>query len=182
MMESASRAKLRIAFVAGGALLASLGAVLLIRRKLMRFDWRVMLVSVPAFFVVYYAMIGAAGQGYSPSLVPAQGHIAVVMAKYGVLAMIVQLCASLWALRNQGSLTERLAKANGIAWMGLMLAMIPAGLAWAFMPPPYVSLPGPHALVLIPAVEVAVSCLAVDVALTLVVEVIIAAARAWHRE
>jgi Type I phosphodiesterase / nucleotide pyrophosphatase len=181
-VDVSERRELRIAFVAGGALLASLGAVLLIRRKLMRFDWRVMLVSVPAFFVVYYAMIGAAGQGYSPSLVPAQGHIAVVMAKYGVLAMIVQLCASLWALRNQGSLTERLAKANGIAWMGLMLAMIPAGLAWAFMPPPYVSLPGPHALVLIPAVEVAVSCLAVDVALTLVVEVIIAAARAWHRE
>ena len=170
------RRALRIGLVAGGALLAMFGAVLLIRRRVMLLDWRVLLVSVPAFFVVYYAMIGAAGQGFSPSLVPAQGHIAVVMAKYGIAAMIVQLLASLWALRDQGSLSERLAKANGIAWMGLMLAMIPAGLAWAFLPPPYVTLPGAHTLVLIPAVEVAVSCLAVDVALTLVVEVIIAVA------
>jgi len=66
--------------------------------------------------------------------------------------------------------------------MGLMLAMIPAGLAWAFMPPPYVTLPGAHALVLIPAVEVAVACAAVDVALTLVVEVIVFAARAWQHD
>jgi hypothetical protein len=174
------RRALRIGLVAGGALLSTFGAVLLIRRRVLRLDWRVLLVSVPAFFVVYYAMIGAAGQGFSPSLVPAQGHIAVVMAKYGIAAMIVQLLASLWALRDQGTLTDRLAKANGIAWMGLMLAMIPAGLAWAFMPPPYITLPGAHSLVLIPAVEVAVSCLAVDVALTLVVEVIVFAARAWH--
>ena len=172
----------RIAIVAGGAVLATLGALLLIRRRTMKLDWHVLVVSVPAFSVAYYAMIGAAGQGFSPSLVPAQGHIAVVMAKYGIAAMIVQLLASLWALRNQGSLSERLAKANGIAWMGLMLAMIPAGLAWAFMPPPYVTLPGAHALVLIPAVEVAVACAAIDVALTLVVEVIVFAARAWQHD
>ncbi|MEO8843656.1 MAG: alkaline phosphatase family protein [Kofleriaceae bacterium] len=181
-LDVKARRAWRIGLVAGGALLATFGAVLLIRRRVMLLDWRVLLVSVPAFFVVYYAMIGVAGQGFSPSLVPAQGHIAIVMAKYGIAAMLVQLLASLWALRDQGSLGERLAKANGIAWMGLMLAMIPAGLAWAFLPPPYVTLPGAHTLVLIPAVEVAVSCLAVDVALTLVVEVIIAAARAYHSD
>jgi hypothetical protein len=176
------RRAMRIGLVAGCALLAVFGAVLLIRRRVMKMDWRVLVVSVPAFSVAYYAMIGAAGQGFSPSLVPAQGHIAIVMAKYGVAAMVVQLLASMWALRNQGSLTERLAKANGIAWMGLMLAMVPAGLAWAFMPPPYVTLPGAHLLVLIPAVEVAVACAAVDVALTLVVEVIVFAARAWQHD
>jgi hypothetical protein len=176
------RRAMRIALVGGCTVLAVFGAVLLIRRRVMKMDWRVLLVSVPAFSVAYYAMIGAAGQGFSPSLVPAQGHIAVVMAKYGVAAMVVQLLASMWALRNQGSLTERLAKANGIAWMGLMLAMVPAGLAWAFMPPPYVTLPGAHLLVLIPAVEVAVACAAVDVALTLVVEVIVFAARAWQHD
>ena len=104
------------------------------------------------------------------------------MAKYGIAAIIVQLGASLWALRDQGSFAERLAAANGAAWMGLMLAMLPAGLAWAFYPPPYVTVPGPHALVLIPAVEVAVACAAVDVALILVVEVIVFMARAWQHE
>jgi cytochrome bd-type quinol oxidase subunit 2 len=112
---------------------------------------------------------------------PAQGHLAAAMAKYGLAAMVVQLGASLWALRNEGSLAERLAAANGIAWMGLTLAMLPAGLAWAFFPPPYVTVPGPVWLVLIPAIEVAVACAAVDVALTLLVEVIVFAARAWHK-
>jgi hypothetical protein len=58
--------------------------------------------------------------------------------------------------------------------------MVPAGLAWAFFPPPYVSVPPPLWLVLIPAVEVAVACAAVSVALTLMVEVIVFAARAWQ--
>ncbi|MEO8550553.1 MAG: alkaline phosphatase family protein [Kofleriaceae bacterium] len=176
------RRALRVGLVGVAAVIATIGAVLLTRRRVMRFDWRVLVVSVPAFFVVYYAMIAAAGQGFSPSLVPAQGHIAIVMAKYGIAAMVVQLLASMWALRNQGSLTERLATANAIAWLGLLLAMIPAGLAWAFLPPPYVTLPGAHTLVLIPAVEVAVACAAIDVALILVVEVIVFAARAWHGE
>ena len=172
----------RIAMVAGGALLASALAVLLIRRRVLRLDLRVLMVSVPAFFIVYYALIGTLGQRFSPSLLPAQGNIAATMAKYGIIAMVVQLLANLWALRNQGNLAERLAAANGVAWMGLMLAMVPAGLCWAFFPPPYVTLPGPVWLVMIPAIQVAVACAAVDVALTLMVEVIIFAARAWHRE
>jgi len=88
----------------------------------------------------------------------------------------------MWALRNQGSLAQRLAKANAIAWTGLMLAMIPAGLVWAFFPAPYIGVPAPLWLVMIPAVEVAVACAAIDVALTLFVEVIIFAARAWYRQ
>jgi hypothetical protein len=35
--------------------------------------------------------------------------------------------------------------------------------------------------VLIPAVEIAVACAAIDVAITLGVEVIVFAARVWHR-
>jgi hypothetical protein len=171
----------RIAIVAGGFVLATLLAVMLIRRRVLRFDARVLLVSVPAFFVVYYALIGTFGQGFSPSLLPAQGHLAGAMVKYGVVGMIVQLLASLWALRHHGTLAERLAAANGIAWTGLTLTMVTAGSIWAVFPPPYVSLPGPLWLVLIPAVEVAVACAAVNVALTLGFEVIVFAARAWHR-
>ncbi|HEY3807533.1 MAG TPA: alkaline phosphatase family protein [Kofleriaceae bacterium] len=172
----------RIGAVVLGALIAIAFAFVAVKRRVMRLDWRVLLVSVPAFFVVYYATIGAVGQGFSPSLLPAQGHLATTMAKYGIAAIAVQLCASLWALRDQGSFAERLAAANGAAWMGLLIAMLPAGLVWAFYPPPYVTVPGPHALVLIPAIEVAVACAAVDVALILVVEVIVFMARAWQHE
>jgi hypothetical protein len=172
---------LRIGLVIGGAALAIAFAILLVRRRVLRLDVRVLLVSVPAFFVVYYGLIGLMGQRFSPSLLPAKGHLATTMAQYGLAALAIQLAFSLWALRSQRTLAERLAAANGIAWMGLMLAMIPAGLAWAFFPPPYVSLPPPVWLVLIPAVEVAVACCALSIALTLMVEMIVFASRAWHK-
>jgi ABC-type spermidine/putrescine transport system permease subunit I len=100
---------------------------------------------------------------------------------YGLVATVGQLGANLWALRQQPSLADRLAAASGIAWVGLALSMIPAGLLWAVFPPPYVTLPGPLWLVLIPAVQVAVAGTAMTFALTLIVEVIVFAARAWHR-
>jgi hypothetical protein len=171
----------RIAIVAGGALLAGVLAVLLIRRRVLRLDRRVLLVSIPAFFVVYYGLIATLGQRFSPSLLPAQGHLAGQMVRYGLISMLFQLVASLWALRNQPTLGERLAAANGIAWAGLMSTMVAAGLFWAFYPPPYVDLPGPLWLVLIPAALVAVACAAINVALTLGLVVVIFAARAWMR-
>jgi len=171
----------RLAIVLCGAILAAGLAVLLIRRRVLRLDRRVLVVSIPAFFVVYYGLLATLGQRFSPSLLPAQGHLAGQMVRYGLIGMLVQLCASLWALRNQPTLGERLAAANGIAWMGLGLTMIGAGLIWAFFPPPYIDLPGPVWLVLIPAALVAVACAATNVALTLGVEVLIFAARAWHR-
>jgi hypothetical protein len=172
---------LRIGLVVSGAALAIALATLLIKRRVLRLDIRVLLVSVPAFFVVYYGLLGLLGQRWSPSLLPAQGHLAATLAYYGIAAMAVQLLFSLWALRTQRTLAQRLAAANGIAWMGLMLAMIPAGLAWAFYPPPFVEVPPPLWLVMIPAVEVAVGCAAVSIALTLMIEVIVFASRAWHR-
>ncbi|HTJ45391.1 MAG TPA: alkaline phosphatase family protein [Kofleriaceae bacterium] len=151
-------------------------------RKLggLRLDWHVLTVGVPAFFIVYYTAIGVLGQRFSPSAIPARGHISAELAKYGAAGALVHLLAGLRALRGRKTLAERLAAANGIAWTGLLLAMVAAGVMWAFFPPPYVEVPGPKTLVLIPAVEIAVACYAGGVALTLVVEVIVFFARLWH--
>jgi len=137
---------LRILFVIGGAALAIVLAVLLIRRRVLRLDIRVLAVAIPAFFLVYYTLIGTLGQRFSPSLLPA-----------------------------------RLAAANGIAWTGLMLSMIPAGLLWAYFPGPFVGVPGPKTLVMIPAVQLTVAATAIDVALVLVIELIVFAARSRFR-
>ncbi|MGE0871075.1 MAG: alkaline phosphatase family protein [Kofleriaceae bacterium] len=179
--ELESRAS-RIALVVSGILLAVALAIALRRRRVVKFDLRLLLVTVPAFFIVYYLLIGTLGQRFSPSLAPAQGDIAANLIRYGIAAIVVQLLANLWALRRQQTLADRLAAANGIAWSGLLLAMAPAGFMWAYFPPPYFTLPGPSWLVLIPAVQVAVSCAAITFALTLGVEVIVFAARAWQRQ
>jgi len=172
---------LRLGLVLGGAALAIALAVILIRRRVLRLDVRVLIVAVPAFFVVYYTLIAILGQRFSPSLLPQQGDITTALLKYAVVGVAVQLLASLWALRTQRTLAQRLATANGIAWTVLMLSMIPAGLMWAFFPPPYVVLPGSTWLVLIPAVQLTVASAAIDVALVLVIEVIVFAARARYR-
>jgi hypothetical protein len=171
----------RFALVGGGIALAIVLAIVLRRRRVLIFDVRALLVTVPAFFIVYYALIGLLGQRFSPSLLPAQGHLAGTLIRFGIAATIVQLLANLWALHDRPTLADRLASANGIAWAGLLLAMVPAGVVWAIYPPPYVTLPGPSWLVVIPAVQVAVAAAAVTVALTLLVEVIIFASRAWQR-
>ena len=173
---------MRIALVVGGALLGTVLAVLLIIRRVLRFDASAILVSVPAFFVVYAGLIGLVGQRFSPSFLPAQGNLASTLVGYGAAAMLVQLLASMWALRSYRTLGERLAAANGIAWFGLTLSMFTAGMIWAFFPPPFVTVPSPTWLVVIPAVEVAVACAAVNVALTLFVEVAVFVQRAWQRE
>ncbi len=172
----------RIALVVGGALLATALAILLIRRRVLRLDLRVLVVSVPPFFIVYAGLIGLLGQRFSPSFLPAQGHIASTLVRYGGVAILAQLAASMWALRSYRTLGERLAAANGIAWFGLTLSMLTAGMIWAFFPPPFVSLPSARWLVVIPAVEVAVACAAVVAALTLFVEVAIFIQRAWQRD
>ncbi|MEJ7602169.1 MAG: alkaline phosphatase family protein [Kofleriaceae bacterium] len=172
----------RIGIVVGAGFVATMLAVLLIRRGSIRMDVRVLLVSVPAFFIVYVGAIAVLGQRFSPSLMPARGHIASVLVKYGIAAISMQILASQWTLRARHNFGERLAAANGIAWTGLMLTMVPAGLVWAYFPPPYVTLPSPVWLVVIPAALVAVACAAINMAVTLGIEIVVFIARAWQRD
>ncbi|HEY4176042.1 MAG TPA: alkaline phosphatase family protein [Kofleriaceae bacterium] len=169
----------RLALVGAGFLFALVGGIVLAKRRVLRIDLRTLFVTVPVFFVTYYGLIGVLGQGFSPSGLPAQGHIESGLLHYGLIATALQLAANLWWLKRERRLADRLAGANGIAWLGLAFAMLLAGAVWAVFPPPYVALPGPMWLVVIPAVEIAVACCAVTFALTLVVEVIVFAARAW---
>jgi len=171
---------LRLVFVAGGAVLATLLAIGLMRRRVLKLDAKVLSVALPAFFFVYFALIGVVGQRFSPSLVRDEGHIAGSLIKYAVVGVAAQLLASLWVLRNL-TVAQRLAAANGLAWTGFMLTMIPAGIMWAFFQAPYVTVPGPYWLVLIPALQVAVACAAANIGLTLLVEVIVFASRAGYR-
>lgn len=172
----------RLGLVIGGAVFALWLGVFLIRRRVLRLDVRVLAVAIPAFFVVYYTLIGTLGQHFSPSLLPDKGHIATSLVKYALVGMGVQLLASLWVLRRHHSLSARLAAANGIAWIAILLSIIPAGFMWAFFPGPYVDLPGPRMLILIPAIQLSVAASAIDTAAVMVVELIVFATRARFRD
>lgn len=183
--ELASARTARLARRAYRAMLVAIGGALafamawwLRRRGGLRLDLRVLLVGAPAFFIVYYTLIGTLGQRFSPSFLPAQGHITWELLRYGAIGAAVHILVGWVALRRRLQLAERLAAANGVAWLGLVMAMVPAGLLWAFYPAPYVEMPGPWLLVLIPAVKVAIACYTVAVALSLLLEVIVFFSRA----
>jgi hypothetical protein len=163
--------------IAGGALL--LGVAWALRRLGgLRLDWRSLALGVPAFFGVYYILIAILGQSFSPSLVPARGHIGEELIKYGIAATLVQIAANWWALRKKLTLQDRLAAANGVAMVGLAVAFLPVALAWSLFPAPYAEVPGPRMLVLFPAVQISVACYASGVAATLFLEIVVFFARA----
>lgn len=175
--ELAHRGRRLAAIVVVGLGLLGLAAVLH-RRGGVRFSRRSLLLGVPAFFVVYYTMIAALGQRFSPSFLPAQGQMATELARYGLVGVGAHVIAAWLVLRRRQQLDDRLALANGNAVVGLTLTMVPAGLMWAFFPPPYVEVPGPRMLVLIPAVQVALAMYAIAILLALLVEVVVFFARA----
>lgn len=177
LQELSHRSERLLAVGANGAALILL-AWWLHRRRGVRFSWRALLFGVPAFFVVYYATIAALGQRFSPSFLPATGHMALELFRYGLIGVAVHVVVGWLVLRKRHSLADRLALANGNALVGFGLTMVPAGLMWAFFPPPYVEVPGPTLLVLLPAVQVALALYAIAVLLALVVEVVVFFARA----
>jgi hypothetical protein len=171
------RARRVAALVVGGIVLIAaawwlwwLGGLRLHRRSL--------LLGVPGFFFVYYLLIATLGQQFSPSALPARGHIASELLKYGAAGALAQIALSWYALRHRLGLAERLADANGNAVVGLAVAMLPVAVLWTVFPAPYVEVPGPRLMVLIPAVQVSVACYAVSVAVSLFVEVLVFFARA----
>ena len=172
------RRGLRLAVVAALGFLLAAGALGLRSLGGLRFDWRALGVGVPAFFIVYYTMIAALGQQFSPSFLPARGHIALELARYGAVGIFAHLVIGWLVLRRRRTLADRLATANANAAVGLLLTMVPAGLLWAFFPAPYVEVPGPRLLVLIPAVQVAVAAYAMAILLALIVEIVVFFSRA----
>ena len=173
-----ARRGLRLAAVVALAVVLVAGALWLRRQGGLSFDRRTLILGVPGFFIVYVAMVSVLGQRFSPSFLPAKGHIALELGKYGVLGVLAHVGVGWLVLRRHKTLAERLALANGNAAVGLFLTMVPALLVWALFPPPYTEVPGPHLLVIIPALHVAVALYAFAVLLALVIEVIVFFARA----
>jgi len=161
------------------SLFVGLVVVLLAARRLgaMRADWRVVTIAVPAFPITYYAGLGVFGQQYSPSVFPERGDMVATLFHFGLASTIVHVLAAWIALRGRVVLRDRLAAANALTVWGLFVSLMPAGLFWAIFAGPYVDLPGPSQMVLIPATLIAVACFALASTVTLGLEIVIFFAR-----
>jgi len=136
------------------------------------------MITLPAFPVTYYLVLGLFGQNFSPSVIPARGSVVGKLFRFGLVSTAAHIVACWWALRGGVVLRERLAAANGLTMVGLFSALVPAGLAWAWYPGPHVELPTEGMLVIIPGTFVAVACYAMAVSVTLGLEIVVFFARA----
>ena len=149
-----------------------------VRIGALKFDWRVIVIALPAFPVTYYLVLGLFGQNFSPSFIPARGSVVGVLFRFGLISTASHIIACWYALRGRVVLRERLAAANGLTMCGLVVSLFPAGLAWAWHTGPFVELPSEGLLVLIPGTFVAVGCFAMAAGISLGLEIVVFFARA----
>jgi 2,3-bisphosphoglycerate-independent phosphoglycerate mutase len=174
----ANRAR-RVSLVVSAVALAIILLVLGSRWHALHIDWRVLAFAVPAFPTAFYALLSMAGHHFSLSALPDEGLGARRLLQFGLASTVVHVVATWIALGGRIILRDRLAAANALTLCGLLTASIPAALAWAvFGAGPYVQLPGPKLLFLIPAMYLAVACYAIAAAVTLSLEVVIFFSRA----
>ncbi len=174
----ANRAR-RISLVVSAIAVAIILLVLGGRFGACAIDWRVLLIAVPAFPVTFYFLLEMVGQDFSLSALPDEGVGARKVFYFGLASTVAHVIAAWFALRGRVVLSDRLAAANAVTLTGLLIASVPAALAWAvFGAGPFIELPEPKLLFLIPAMYIAVACYAIAAAVSLGLEVIVFFARA----
>jgi hypothetical protein len=177
--RQALRERLRRVPLIIGLMLCSVGFIVAARRfGALHIDWRVLVIALPAFPLTYYALVAVFGQQFSPSFIPERGSVVGKLFRFGLLSMAAHIVISWFAVHGRLVLTERLATANGLFACGLFISVVPLSLAWALVPGPFASVPGPTLMLLVPATYVACACYAMSVAATLALELVVFFARA----
>ena len=172
------RRLLRAAAVAIAVGLLILAMRLLDRRGVIRLDRRVLVVAAPAFPVLFYGLLGAFEPFLSPSMMPEEGDVMDMLLRYGAVAAGLNVLVLWLAVSWRAEPRERLAAATGAVLVGLLVALLPAGLAWIIVSPPYAaSVPGPVMMMLPPVTFAGVACYSISAAVALVAEWAIFAAR-----
>jgi hypothetical protein len=120
------------------------------------------------FAVVLLAIVVITRGQMSPSYVPSLARTEQRGAIGIAVAIAVQLAASWWVVRRT---PDRLAAANGIALVGLALALALVGLVRAWFSPPHVEVPSPFWMVAVPTLDLAAAACALTNAVLLAVVV-----------
>ncbi len=130
---------------------------------------RILLAAAPSFAGTAAVLVMLATH-LSPSVIPGRAAITTIVIGYAIGLVVVQVTVALVALRGH---PERRRAAASLGLVALAPAALLAGIAWAAFPPPYTAMPGPHWLVIVPAVELAAACCASAVALVLIIELVL---------
>jgi Metalloenzyme superfamily/Type I phosphodiesterase / nucleotide pyrophosphatase len=125
-----------------------------------------------AFVLVVVGMFAICRGELSPSHVPALQRVQRWMAVIATVGIGAQVALGWRVLRRQPRVA-RLSAANGIALVGLTLALAPACAIRAWFAPPHAEVPEPQWFVAIPGVALAAAVAAIAIASMLVVELIV---------
>ncbi len=175
----ANRAR-RISLVVSGLAVAVVFLVLGARWGALLIDLRVLVIGVPAFPIAFYALLQVVGGHFSLSSLPDEGTGTRQVFYFGLASTSVHIIATWIALRGRVVLRNRLAAANAVTLVGLLVGTLPAALGWAlFDAGPFVELPGPKLLFLIPAGYIAVASFAIAAAVSLSLEIVVFFARVF---
>ena len=161
--EAAGPAALRLVALAAGCAIAFAFAVVARRRGAL-IAGPPALAGALGFAVVLLAMVvitqGHMSPSYLPSLARTEQRGAIGVA----LAIAVQLVASGRMVRRA---PDPLAAANGIALVGLSVALAVVGAVRAWLSPPHVDVPSPFWMIAVPTVDLAAATCALAAAVTL---------------
>ncbi|MBA2542589.1 MAG: hypothetical protein H0V17_23300, partial [Deltaproteobacteria bacterium] len=148
---------LHLAIVGATLLLAILLAVLL--RPAIQIPLTAWVGAI-AWVYLLIVMVAACRGNLSPSEVPALWRLQRILAVCGAGGIAMQVVASWHIVRRRRA---RLATANGIALVGLVVALVPLFAIRSWFVLPHIEVPEPEWLVAIPAVELAaaVTCVAI---------------------
>jgi hypothetical protein len=162
--------------IVGSALLLAILIAILLRSVIAipKSAW----VGVLAWLYLLLVMAAACRGRLSPSEVPALWRLQRLLAVCGAGAIAIQLVASWHVVRSRPPL-PRLAKANGIALVGLAVALVSTFTVRGVFAKPHVEVPEPEWLVAIPALELASAVACAAIALQLGFE-LIRSLRATH--
>jgi len=113
---------------------------------------------------VLLAIAVITGGHISPSYVPSLARTMQRGAIGIALAIAVQLLASARVVRRA---PDPLAAANGVALVGLGVALVAVGAVRAWFSPPHLEVPPPFWMVAVPAIDLAAATCALATAITL---------------
>jgi type I phosphodiesterase/nucleotide pyrophosphatase len=143
---------------------AALIAVLALAVAGRRWIPRVAPVGAAGAAIMLGAVIAMTRGTISPSYVPSLPRVELLGGTAAIGALVVQLVASWRAIRRTA---DRAAAAIGVALGGLGPVLAAVCIVRTVYPRPFVTVPGPHAMVLIPALDLAAAVCALGTAAVL---------------